>query len=804
MNRRPPPLVLRAWLPLALAALALAPPVAADSTEPARQQAPALPAAQPPQPAMQADDLASGLSRRIATLGPLPGRLTADAERALAAVLPQPPRNPAKLPAPLLDGLAATAATAAATATTATTATATDSPSMPPAPAAPAAPELASDLQPAEPAEPAAPAAAATAAAAAATATATASIDLPELVAAAPLPEPSPVLPVLPLPPLLPLPSAPPALVALVAAKPSPEPSPVLPVPPLLVAAVPLPEPSPVLPAPTPASLNERATAGAVMTLAALAPTPAAPVLLLAAASSRAPAPAALPEPRFDLSINNAPAAQVFLQLANGTAYNMLVSPDVSGTLSITLKDTTVPEAMDTMREMFGFEYRITGNRIFVYPNTVQTRLYRVNYLPGRRQGASDTRITSSAITASANAGGSGGGGGSGNNSGGAGNNQAGNGMASRSDDNAHVRTTHDTDFWREVQSSLITLVGTHGGRSVVLNPGAGVVVVKATPAELRQVENYLKAVQLSIERQVMLEAKIVEVSLSKDSQTGINWAGFGKLGNGLASIGTAAPGTRLGVTGAISSSDGNSAAPGVDLTAGTLGRGFYGLAFQAANFAALLNFLQTQGEVQVLSSPRIATLNNQKAVLKVGSDELYVTGVSTSTTSNGNNSVSSPTLTLQPFFSGISLDVTPQIDDVGNVMLHVHPTISTVSEKNKNIDLGALGSFRLPLAASTVNETDSIVRVRDGQIVAIGGLMKTELHDERTGMPGLSDLPGVGGLFRQTTKLQSKRELVIMIKPSVIHEDGAWPDAPSFGAAQSRSPSPGQASDAAAPLARR
>jgi MSHA biogenesis protein MshL len=271
-------------------------------------------------------------------------------------------------------------------------------------------------------------------------------------------------------------------------------------------------------------------------------------------------------------------------------------------------------------------------------------------------------------------------------------------------------------------------------------------------------------------------------VSLSKDAQTGINWGGFGKLGNGQLSIGSAAPGTTLSGTGKLTGADGTAIAPGVDLAAGALGRGFYGLAFQAANFAALLNFLQTQGDVQVLSSPRIATLNNQKAVLKVGSDELYVTGVTTNTSTNGNNSTSSPSLTLQPFFSGISLDVTPQIDDAGNVMLHVHPTISTVSEKNKNIDLGALGNFRLPLAASTVNETDSIVRVRDGQIVAIGGLMKTELRDERTGLPVVSDAPVVGGLFRQTSTVHSKRELVIMLKPTVIHEDGVWPDAPTFG----------------------
>ena len=526
------------------------------------------------------------------------------------------------------------------------------------------------------------------------------------------------------------------------------------------------------------------ATAQAQAPALANAQVAAANPQLLAAVSTRSPATPSPPEPRFDLAINNAPAAQVYLQLASGTPYNMLVSPEVSGTLSITLKDTTLPEAMDTLRELFGYEYRITGNRVFVYPNTVQTRLYRINYLPGRRQGASDIRVSSSAMTATGASTSGGNGNGNGNSNGSNGS------MGNRPDDNAHVRTSSDADFWREVQASLSALVGTLGGRNVVLNPAAGVVVVKATPAELRQVEQYLKAVQVSIERQVMLEAKIVEVSLNKDAQTGINWAGFGKLGNGLLTLGTAAPGTALGPTGALRG-DGNLITPGGDLNATSVGRGFYGLAFQAANFAALLNFLQTQGDVQVLSSPRIATLNNQKAVLKVGSDELYVTGVSSSVTSSGTNSVTTPTLTLQPFFSGISLDVTPQIDDVGNVMLHIHPTVSHVTEKNKNIDLGSLGSFKLPLAASAVNETDSIVRVRDGQIVAIGGLMKQESRDERTGLPVLSDAPVVGGLFRQTSTITSKRELVIMLKPTVIQEDGAWPDAPTFGGPTGPAPAP-------------
>ena len=537
-----------------------------------------------------------------------------------------------------------------------------------------------------------------------------------------------------------------------------------------VAAALPAAAPAPFLPAPMLPAPAAVAPATLPPTAAPLQVAQVAPVAQVAAT----PARGSTPDARFDLAINNAPAAQVFLQLAQGTGWNMLVAPEVSGTLSIALKDTTVPEAMDTLRELFGYEYRITGNRIFVYPNTVQTRLYRVNYLPGRRQGASDIRVSSSAMTSGATTAN----GASGNTNQGGGGSPVGN----RPDDNAHVRTTSDADFWREVQASLAALVGSAGGRQVVLNPAAGVVVVKATPGELRQVEQYLKAVQLSIERQVMLEAKIVEVSLSKDAQTGINWGAFGKLGSGQLSIGSAAPGSRLGTTGPLGSNDGTLVAPGVDMATGALGRGFYGLAFQASNFAALLNFLQTQGDVQVLSSPRIATLNNQKAVLKVGSDELYVTGVTTTTTSNGTSSNSSPSLTLQPFFSGISLDVTPQIDDAGNVMLHVHPTISTVTEKNKNIDLGSLGAFKLPLAASAVNETDSIVRVRDGQIVAIGGLMKQELRDERTGLPVVSEAPVVGGLFRQTGTVVNKRELVIMLKPTIIQEGAAWPDGPTLG----------------------
>ncbi|EKE17287.1 MAG: hypothetical protein ACD_10C00522G0001 [uncultured bacterium] len=205
------------------------------------------------------------------------------------------------------------------------------------------------------------------------------------------------------------------------------------------------------------------------------------------------------------------------------------------------------------------------------------------------------------------------------------------------------------------------------------------------------------------------------------------------------------------------------------------MGRGFFGLSFQSKNFAALLSFLEGQGDVQVLSSPRIATTNNQKAVLKVGVDDYFVTGVSSTTTSSASGNTVSPNIALQPFFSGIALDVTPQVDDEGNIILHVHPSVSVVEEKTKTVNLGDLGVYSLPLASSSISETDSIVRVQDGGIVAIGGLMSQEQNNTRFGLPGLSGLPGAGMLFGQRAGLNRKRELVILMRSTIIANENSW-----------------------------
>jgi MSHA biogenesis protein MshL len=485
---------------------------------------------------------------------------------------------------------------------------------------------------------------------------------------------------------------------------------------------------------------------------------------------------------RFDLNVNNAPANQVFSAIVSGTRYSMVVHPDVRDSISVNLKDVTVMEALDTLRELYGYEYRIQGNRITVQPVTMQTRVFKVNYLQASRVGRSEVRVSSGSITDTPASGvGSVPGAllpGGATTSGGA---------ISRSAESTRVTTTSDSNFWGDITKSLSAIVGTADGRSVIVNSQSGVIVVRALPAEMRSVESFLKQMQLIVERQVVLEAKILEVSLSNTYEAGINWAGF-RDGSTRVQGGIIRPGSIIGNSGSLvtptTSAPDGSATGNLTATLGTTASfntaasvpsGVFGLALQTANFAALLSFLETQGSINVLSSPRVAAINNQKAVLKVGTDDFFVTNISTTSTTSGTSTTISPTITVQPFFSGVALDITPQIDENNNIILHIHPQVSEVIEKRKDVNLGALGTFTLPLASSTINETDTIVRVQDGNIVAIGGLMRQSSANNRSQLPGVGDAPGLGSLFRQRGTSNAKSELVILLKPTIVHGDQNW-----------------------------
>lgn len=469
-------------------------------------------------------------------------------------------------------------------------------------------------------------------------------------------------------------------------------------------------------------------------------------------------------EPRFDISVNRANARSFFTSLVRNTPYNMVVHNDVTGKITLNLTDVTIPEVMEIAYNTFGYEYEKTANGFIVHPNKIQSKIFKINYLNVTRQGQSATRVSSGQPTDQSSSTSS---------------NSTGSTRESSSQSvlaASNIKTESKLDFWAEIEGAVSAIIGKDEGKSVVISPQSGLIIIRAFPSELRKAQDFLQSAELIMQRQVILEAKIIEVELKDGYQQGINWATLSDSGTTL--TGQTGGGTLLNdgksnITGSTGNLDpGNYSA--IAGNAVSAFGGMFTIAAKSNNFAAFFEFLETQGNMQVLSSPRVSTVNNQKAVIKVGSDEFFVTDISTTTTSGVAATSSTPDVTLTPFFSGISLDVTPQIDDNGNIILHIHPTISSVTDQEKTISVGSQ-VLSLPLAFSQVRESDSIVYARNGEIVVIGGLMTNKLVEKEAGTPFLSSIPLLGYLFKHVSEEQVKSELVILLKPIVIDNENSW-----------------------------
>ena len=471
---------------------------------------------------------------------------------------------------------------------------------------------------------------------------------------------------------------------------------------------------------------------------------------------------------RFDISVTGMPVNNFFQGLVKGTHYNVIVSPKVTGNITITLKNVTIPEAIDATCSAYNYGYKQTEFGYHVLPDALETQMFTVNYLDINRRGISETSVTASQLSSGdgdgeggngrngsrgsstrgtnvASSGSSLGGllGGNSNNS--QNGNIPGRGSELQNDNNSAVRTTQQSDFWTTLNHSLRTIIGKKDGRIVMVNPQAGVVIVRAYPNELRQVAHYLDSTQNILDRQVILEAKVMEVALNATYQSGINWNILG-----LAVDNTSLANTQLG-----------------DFS------GIFSATARAGNgFNVVMQLLGTQGRVQVLSSPRIATLNNQKAIIKVGGDQFFVTDIADTTTAGtiaGNNTQD---IQLTPFFSGIALDVTPQIGPNGNITLHIHPIVSRVEEDQRKFTVSNKEQD-LPLAKTTVRESDSVVKAKDGQVIVIGGLMEDLSNNNVASTPGV-DNTVAKPLFSRNNFNAKKNELVILLRARIVRRN-SW-----------------------------
>ena len=491
-------------------------------------------------------------------------------------------------------------------------------------------------------------------------------------------------------------------------------------------------------------------------------------------------AAAPLPEPavadgvieeRFNINTEATPAKAFFMALVDETPYNIVVHPDVDGAISLMLKNVTVAEVLDVVSEVYGYHYRRNPAGYIVFPATLQSRIFQIDYLNLERSGTSRTRISSGQVSEGSRSGRS-----STGISGGVMPLASGGGEQSRELSGSRIETNYKADFWTELQETLLEMIGDAPGHQVIVNSQTGVIVVRAMPEKLRSIDEYLVTIQNIAQRQVILEAKIVEVQLNDSYRAGINWVAVAQNSSGdTYTVGQLAP--PPGFSGEPGNLGGDSitVSPGTQTTGfetATLG-GAFTMAFDIGDFNAFLELLEQQGETRVLSSPRVSTLNNQKAIIKAGTDEIFVTDIA-SNTITGTSSTTSRDVTLTPFFSGIALDVTPQISSDNQVTLHIHPTVSEVTDQQKVLTVSG-ETDTLPLAFSQIRESDSIVKARSGQIIVIGGLMQNSSSDENFATPLLGKIPGVGRLFKSTRAVEQKTELVILLKPIVVDSDDVW-----------------------------
>ncbi|MFQ2658558.1 pilus (MSHA type) biogenesis protein MshL [Aeromonas caviae] len=472
--------------------------------------------------------------------------------------------------------------------------------------------------------------------------------------------------------------------------------------------------------------------------------------------------PMTIPEKRMRIAAHDVDAVEFFGSLFKGSRYSVAVHPGVAGVISVELKDVTLQEALATVGDMYGFDVQRKGNVFHVYPAGLRTETIPVNYLMMARRGLSRTSVSTGGVTANDNNNGNNNNFDNGlNNSGN--NNSQGNTTSGDNNTNSNgtrIETDSNNDYWTDLRDALQTLIGTGEGRAVITSPQAGLVTVRAYPKELKAVREFLDQSGEHLKRQVVLEARILEVSLNEGYEQGVDWSGLSASWDG-----------GKGITGGGSLMDSPIASTPNQIFR-ALGGGA-GFTISDGNFNVAVSLLKTQGDVNTLSSPRVTATNNQKAVIKVGTDEYFVTNASTTTTTSGTSApIVTPNVELTPFFSGIALDVTPQIDEQGKVLLHIHPSVIDTEEQSKTINVGTADPLVLPLAKSSIRESDTVVQANNGDIIVIGGLMKTDRQEIVSKVPLLGDIPWVGEAFTNRRESNRKVELVILLKPTVVEKD--------------------------------
>ncbi|MBI3592113.1 MAG: pilus (MSHA type) biogenesis protein MshL [Nitrospirae bacterium] len=446
-----------------------------------------------------------------------------------------------------------------------------------------------------------------------------------------------------------------------------------------------------------------------------------------------------------DVAARNTPLRDVLHVIAEATGLNLVIEKGVDPEMQITmtLKNVTAEDALHNIFSAVDYFYTTKNNMLIV--KAVDTRIFELghpsviqNYnvdVGGDIVGGATGSLTAGGTTT---------------------------GGTTTIKGNVTQSVKSDTtafSFWDAIEKSLASILGTTAGQpagapaaaiqqSFTVNRLTGTIAVTASKRNIERVEQFLETIKKVINRQVLVEAKIIEVQLSEGLKYGIdwtfleNWRGAGNINLGTRSfssvVGATLPAFNVGITG--------------------------------TNFTSLLNALQQQGEVRTLSNPRVNIMNGQTALLSVGRNTAFVSKVETTTTAAaGAAPITAFTVTTSNILSGIIIGIVPYINENGEISLTITPIISDLIRlEDRTVGSGG-NQTQISLPTVDLRELSTTVKVRDNQLVIIGGLIsqKESLQDNKT--PGLGDVPVVGGLFKSRDKAESRTELVVVLQPILV-----------------------------------
>lgn len=452
------------------------------------------------------------------------------------------------------------------------------------------------------------------------------------------------------------------------------------------------------------------------------------------------------PEPAelYTVVVNAVPVAEVLFALARDARINIDIHPDISGRITMNAVRQTLPQILRRMARQVDLRYQFEDGNLIISKDTPYLRSYRIDYVNMSRRMSSANTLATQIAAAS----------GGGEDGATAGINGAGNYSAT------DVASESVHRFWETTVRNVAAIIGEQAadpqaaGENIIAAPESGLLTVRATTAQHRDIQAFIDLSMARISRQVLIRATIAEVRLNRDYQAGVDWslvnranrAGFNIISRALGGV----------PVGTASSFVINYVDPNLE---------------RAERLTATVRLLDEFGDTRILSSPQLMVLNNQTALLKVIENIVYFK-IDAETTPGATNRdpVTTVDTAAQTVPVGIVMSVTPQISAAGDISLNVRPTISRitrfVNDPNPNIPAGQSN----PVPQLQIREMESMLRLADGQIAVLGGLMQDRSSAGDSGLPGVKKLPGIGALFRQETRAAQKTELVIFLQPFVVH----------------------------------